>query len=93
MAVKIKELPKRPERWAPGHRACAGCTAPIAIRNALKMTDKNIVCSISTGCMEVISTIYPYTSWRCSMLHSAFENSAATISAGLLMPLVNPIRR
>jgi len=80
MAVSVKELKKRPERLAPGHRACAGCTGPTALRHAMKMTDKNLVCSISTGCMEVSSSIYPFTSWNVSMIHSAFENSAATIS-------------
>ncbi len=80
MAVSIKELKKRPERLAPGHRACAGCTAPIAIRHALKMTEANLVCSIATGCMEVSTTIYPYTSWGVSLIHSCFENSAATLS-------------
>ncbi|MHC5058460.1 MAG: thiamine pyrophosphate-dependent enzyme [Planctomycetota bacterium] len=80
MAVSVKELKKRPERLAPGHRACAGCTAPTALRHAMKMTDKNLVCAISTGCMEVSTSIYPFTSWNVSMIHSAFENSAATIS-------------
>ena len=80
MAVSIKQLKKRPERIAPGHRACAGCTAPIVFRMATKMTEANLVCSCSTGCMEVSTSIYPFTSWNCSFIHSAFENSAATIS-------------
>jgi pyruvate ferredoxin oxidoreductase beta subunit len=80
MAVSIKELKKRPERLAPGHRACAGCTAPIVLRMATKMTEANLVCSSATGCMEVVTSIYPYTAWNVSFIHSAFENSAATIS-------------
>ncbi len=80
MAVSIKELKKRPERLAPGHRACAGCTAPIVLRMAMKMTDAHLACSIATGCMEVSTTIYPFSAWNVSMIHSAFENAAATIS-------------
>ncbi len=80
MTVSIKELKKRPERLAPGHRACAGCTAPIVLRMAMKMTDAHLACSIATGCMEVSTTIYPFSSWNVSMIHSAFENAAATIS-------------
>ncbi len=80
MALNLRELAKRPERFAPGHRACAGCTAPTVLRMALKATTSNVVCSFATGCMEVVSTIYPFTSWRCSYIHNAFENSAATIS-------------
>jgi pyruvate ferredoxin oxidoreductase beta subunit len=30
--------------------------------------------------MEVTTTIFPYTSWKTPFIHSAFENSAATIS-------------
>ncbi|MBE0428733.1 MAG: pyruvate ferredoxin oxidoreductase [Thermoleophilia bacterium] len=38
------------------------------------------VVSVATGCLEVSTTIYPYSAWRDSMIHSAFENAAATIS-------------
>jgi pyruvate ferredoxin oxidoreductase beta subunit len=80
MALSVKEMKTRPELLAPGHRACAGCTAPIVLKTALKMTDKHIVGAIATGCMEVSTSIYPFNAWKISMIHSAFENSAATIS-------------
>lgn len=80
MPIGIKELKKRPELLASGHRACAGCTAPIVLKTALKMTDAHVVGAIATGCMEVSTTIYPFNAWRCSMIHSAFENAAATIA-------------
>jgi len=38
------------------------------------------VVAVSTGCLEVSTTIYPYTAWKDSMIHSAFENAGATIS-------------
>jgi pyruvate ferredoxin oxidoreductase beta subunit len=34
----------------------------------------------ATGCMEVVSSIYPYTSWATPWLHTAFENVAANAS-------------
>jgi pyruvate ferredoxin oxidoreductase beta subunit len=82
MAFNLKKLSHKPELLAPGHRACSGCTAPTLIRLALKMVedDELLVTSIATGCMEVVTTIYPYSSWRCSNIHCAFENSAATLS-------------
>jgi pyruvate ferredoxin oxidoreductase beta subunit len=43
-------------------------------------SDYPVVCSISTGCLEVFSTIFPYTAWRVPLFHSLFENSAATIA-------------
>jgi pyruvate ferredoxin oxidoreductase beta subunit len=40
----------------------------------------HVVGAIATGCMEVTTTIYPRTAWRIPMIHSAFENVAATLS-------------
>ncbi len=34
----------------------------------------------ATGCVEVATTIFPYTSWAVPWIHNAFENSAATAS-------------
>ncbi|MEG1800822.1 MAG: thiamine pyrophosphate-dependent enzyme [Oscillospiraceae bacterium] len=82
MAYNFKEEMNKPERLAGGHRLCAGCGAGIAVRGvlrALKPEDKAVICS-ATGCLEVSTCLYPYTSWNDSFIHSAFENAAATIS-------------
>lgn len=78
----LKEMSAKPEILAPGHRMCAGCGAPVVVRQALKalLEGENVVIANATGCLEVSTTIYPYTSWRCSWIHSAFENAAATLS-------------
>jgi len=76
----LKELTSRPTVFTGGHRACAGCGAAITFRMLLETPDVPIVAAISTGCMEVVSTIFPFTAWKCSYIHSAFENSAATMS-------------
>jgi pyruvate ferredoxin oxidoreductase beta subunit len=34
----------------------------------------------ATGCMEVASSIYPYTSWATPWIHTAFETAAANAS-------------
>ncbi|MCX6742027.1 MAG: thiamine pyrophosphate-dependent enzyme [Candidatus Pacearchaeota archaeon] len=80
------------EGFQSGHNACAGCGAAIAMRHITKVVDecvgKNAIYTIATGCMEVISTAYPLTAWNVPMIHSAFENAAATasgISASLKM--------
>ncbi|MFH1707363.1 MAG: thiamine pyrophosphate-dependent enzyme [Planctomycetota bacterium] len=80
MAISAKEAAKRPELLAPGHRACAGCTAPAVLRMALKVAGPETVVGFATGCMEVVTTIFPYTSWRVPYIHNAFENAAATVS-------------
>ncbi|HDI12506.1 MAG TPA: pyruvate synthase subunit beta [Hadesarchaea archaeon] len=68
------------ELLAPGHRACAGCGCILAIRYALKALGKNVIVSMSTVCMEVVTTPYPETAWRVPWIHVAFENVAAVAS-------------
>ena len=63
-----------------GHRACAGCPISIIYNGVLNSTDYKIVASNATGCAEVVSTIYPYSSWNIPWIHNTFENAAATIS-------------
>ncbi len=82
MATKLtlKELSKREERLAPGHRLCAGCAESIIVRQILAAIDEPVVIANATGCLEVGTTIYPYTAWRVPWIHNAFENAASTIS-------------
>ena len=65
---------------APGHSACAGCAFPSIVRTILGEAETPLVISNATGCLEVTSTIYPYTAWKIPYIHSAFANAAATIS-------------
>ena len=74
------ELVAQGSRLAGGHRMCAGCGAPTVVRQVLMGTSDPVVISSATGCLEVSTTIYPYTSWKSSFIHTAFENSAATLS-------------
>lgn len=76
----LKELAKREDLMSSGHRACAGCLPMTAMRQILLTAGKDTVCGCATGCVEVVTTIFPYTAWRTPFIHSAFENSAATIS-------------
>ena len=78
--ANLKELAKKGEFLSGGHRACAGCTFPQIIRQTLAATDTPVVVAAATGCMEVTTTIFPYTAWKVPFIHSAFENAAATIS-------------
>lgn len=80
MVVKIKDIAKNRELLAGGHRACAGCSAPSILRMVMHVAGPDTVVGFATGCMEVSTTIYPYTAWRVPYIHTAFENCAATIS-------------
>lgn len=80
--LSLKELNKIPVRLASGHRLCAGCAESIIARQILMGTEKDVAVSVSTGCFEVSTTIFPYTSWNIPMVHTAFGNGAAG-AAGL----------
>ena len=68
------------EIFAPGHRACIGCGEALAVRLACKALGKNTIVVTATGCIEIISSQLPYTSWRVPWIHTLFENTAAVAS-------------
>ena len=72
----------KPSRFTAGHRMCAGCAAPVIVRMILRAVkpEDHVVVSNATGCLEVASCIYPYTSWSDSYIHTAFECASATQS-------------
>lgn len=77
----IRELSHREDRLEGGHRLCAGCGASIAVRQVLLGAGETpVVAGCATGCLEVSTTIYPYSSWKVPFIHNAFANSAATVS-------------
>jgi pyruvate ferredoxin oxidoreductase beta subunit len=80
MAVNLKQLTQNEDLLAGGHRACAGCTGANILRQIMLTAGRDTVVGGATGCMEVVTTIFPYTAWRTSFIHSAFENCAATVS-------------
>ena len=86
-AISARQLIlEREEFFAPGHRACIGCGEALAVRLACKALGRNVIVVNATGCMEVVSSQLPYTSWRVPWIHTLFENTAAVasgIEAGL----------
>jgi pyruvate ferredoxin oxidoreductase beta subunit len=42
--------------------------------------DDPVVVVGATGCLEVSTTVYPFSAWRVPFLHIAFENAGAAIS-------------
>jgi len=89
--VTIKELAGKPELFTSGHRACAGCGPAIAFRYIMKALRGPTIVTEATGCMEVVSTIYPYTSWKVPWVHTAFETAAANASG--IEAAVNAMKR
>ena len=72
-----KDIAEKPDLFLSGHRACAGCGPATVMRLIMKATRGPTIVTEATGCMEVVSSIYPYTSWATPWLHTAFETAAA----------------
>ena len=68
------------EYFAPGHRSCQGCAEALAVRLVAKALGRNVIVCAATGCMEIVSSPLPFTSWRVPWFHVAFENAAAVAS-------------
>lgn len=65
---------------SPGHLACAGCGAAIAMKFALKALGRQTVVIIPAGCWAIIAGTYPYITLKVPILHTAFETSGAAAS-------------
>ncbi|MFC1971136.1 pyruvate synthase subunit PorB [Chloroflexota bacterium] len=78
--VYVPRLVPKKEKFAPGHRACIGCGEALAIRLAFKALGNNIIVANATGCMEIVASQIPYTSWHVPWIHTLFENTAAVAS-------------
>ena len=76
----IKDIAEKPDLFMSGHRACAGCAPATVLRLIMKATRGKTIVTNATGCMEVSSTIYPYTSWAVPWLHTAFETAGSNAS-------------
>lgn len=66
--------------FTPGHRACPGCGATIAVRAILEATGPDVIVVSPTGCLETFTAQYPYSPWGVPWLHVLFENAAAVAS-------------
>ena len=68
------------EYFAPGHRACIGCAEALAVRLSAKALGPNTIIVAATGCMEIVASQLPWTSWKLPWIHTLFENTAAVAS-------------
>ena len=78
--MNLIEMSQAKERLTSGHRLCAGCAEPINAKFALAAIKEPVVVINATSCLEVATTIYPYTAWKVPWIHNAFENASATAS-------------
>ena len=74
------KLTDKEEYFCSGHRACQECGEALAVRLMCKALGKDVVVTSATGCMEIVSSLYPTTAWKLPWIHVAFPNAAAVAS-------------
>jgi pyruvate/2-oxoacid:ferredoxin oxidoreductase beta subunit len=78
----------REELLSPGHLACQGCGAALAMRLALKGLGGRTIACLPACCWSVIDGPFPHSSLDIPIYHCAFEtaaSSASGVKAGLEM--------
>lgn len=84
---KIKLTIPEEEIMSPGHLACQGCGAALAMRYVLKALGPRTITSIPACCWAVIDGPFPYSAAGVPVYHCAFETAAST-AAGISHALV-----
>lgn len=74
------EISHEDDLFTPGHRACAGCAPALAMRHLTEATGENTIVAMATGCMEVVSSPFPESSWGVSWIHDVFANAPGVAS-------------
>lgn len=77
----LKQFSKSAEKFEGANLLCPGCAHGMIIREVLNAVDGPILIGNSTGCLEVSTAVYPYTSWDVPWIHIGFENGS-TAAAG-----------
>jgi pyruvate/2-oxoacid:ferredoxin oxidoreductase beta subunit len=76
----IKDQVPREDLLTPGHLACPGCGAPIAMRFVLKALGPKTIITLPACCWSIIAGPYPQSSVNVPLYHTAFETGASLAS-------------
>ncbi len=83
--LTVKDL-SREEYLLPGHAACAGCGAAIALKLTLKALGRRTIMVVPACCTSIIQGPWPKTAVAVPLMNIMFEAAAACasgIAAGL----------
>jgi pyruvate/2-oxoacid:ferredoxin oxidoreductase beta subunit len=78
--VMIKDRIPTRELMEPGHLACPGCGASLAMRMVLKELGEKTIVVLPACCWSIIAGPYPQSSLHVPLYHTAFETAAAVAS-------------
>ncbi|MCE3038315.1 thiamine pyrophosphate-dependent enzyme [Helicobacter anatolicus] len=76
----LKQFSRAAEKFEGANLLCPGCAHGMIIREILNAVDGHIVIGNSTGCIEVSTAVYPYTSWDVPWIHIGFENGSTAVA-------------
>ena len=76
----LKDFSLSEDRFQGANLMCPGCAHNIIVREILNATNDPVMIATSTGCLEVCTAVYPYTSWDTPWIHIGFENSSTAIA-------------
>jgi len=80
MNIAIQKATPNSELLHPGHVACPGCGAAIAMKFALKAVGEKTAVVIPACCWGVIAGPYPQTALKVPILQTAFATAGAAAS-------------
>jgi pyruvate ferredoxin oxidoreductase beta subunit/2-oxoisovalerate ferredoxin oxidoreductase beta subunit len=75
--AEVMEIP-REEYLSPGHLACQGCGAALAMRLVLKVLGPQTALVVPASCWSVINGPWHASAVALPFLHAAFETGAST---------------
>lgn len=81
----LKQFSNVAERFEGSHLLCPGCAHGMIVREVLNIAEAPILLGSSTGCLEVSTAVYPYTSWNVPWIHIGFENGSTAVSGAEAM--------
>ncbi len=81
----LKEFSTSADRFEGANLLCPGCAHSIIVREILNATNDPLILGAATGCLEVCTAVYPYTSWDNSWIHIGFENASTAVAGAEAM--------
>ncbi len=78
--VMWKDRIPREELLEPGHLACPGCGAALAMRLVLKALGERTIVALPACCWSIIAGPFPQSSLKVPLYHTAFETGASVAS-------------
>ena len=74
----LDEIAAREDLMNPGHRACAGCGAALALRHVIRLLGRKTIVVIPACCSSLIGGYSPYQTLNVPVFHVTFCSAASS---------------